>query len=249
MERGLDSGLGLVSLNDAIVESEVSRASAYRAYAGDDADPQVAFRAELLVTYIREDPLEERRRTAELISSETLKVIDTDDPVQLVHGVREILRLSYAGRIHSLADDPDWKIVGPSWAATALSDHAPRELVDAHRDGVVASAMYYVPLFQQMAVLGGLRLRAGLDWRTYALLSTSTVITASFFAGYHPELRAIMRPTGPGGELRPWSHAAVLVEGLVLSSFEPDPDAAASVDLGLWLARPDPADPDRPGPD
>lgn len=237
VRRGLDTGLGLVTLNDAIVESGVPRASAYRVFSAEDVDPQVAFRRDLLITYIDGDPLEERRTAARTILDETLVALATDDPRQLAAAVRESVRVGFAGTVAGLLDDPNWRIIGPSWAATALIDWAPEELVDAHRAAKVAEANYYIPLYRQVAQACGLRLRAPQTWETWALLVDSTITVPTFYARYHPELRVIDRATGPDGGLQPWSHAAVLVEGLVLSSFEPDPAATVHADLSTWLAR------------
>ncbi len=236
LERGLDTGLGLVTLNDAIIESGVARASAYRVFTNDDIDPQVAFRTELLIRYILADPIELRSEAAEAIVRQAAPGFETDDPVELATAMREAIRLGFAGNVVSLVEDPNWRIIGPSWAATALTDWAPEELVQAHREGDLASVRYFVPLYKEVCRACGLLLRPELDWTTFALLANSTAASASFYMKYHPELRVIMRPTGPGGEEQPWSHAAILVEGLALSSFVPDPDAAVSADLASWTA-------------
>lgn len=235
LERGLDTGLGLVSLNDAIVESGVARASAYRVFTDDDIDPQVAFRTELLIRYILADPIELRSEAAEAIVRQAAPGFETNDPVELAHHLREIVRLAFAGNVAGFAEDPNWRIVGPSWAATALAEWAPQELIDAHRAGTVHTAEYYIPLYKQVVAACGLRLRAEFTWQTMALLTNSTSTVASFYKRYHPELHKVMRPTGPDGELVPWSHAAILMEGLVLTVLEADPQAAVSADLSSWI--------------
>ncbi len=235
VRHGLDSGLGLITLNAAIVESGVPRASAYRVFDRDDLDPQVAFRTDLLITYIESDPLARRRAAAQAITDDVLDALQTDDPIALANALRESIRLGFAGNVVSLVDDPDWRIIGPSWATTALTDWAPEKLVEAHREGDLASVRYFVPLYQQVSAACGLLLRPELDWTTFALLANSTAASATFYVKYHPELRSIVRPTGPGGEDRQWSHAAVLVEGLAMTSFIPDPDAQVSADLSSWL--------------
>ncbi|MEL6983451.1 MAG: hypothetical protein AAFO29_13580, partial [Actinomycetota bacterium] len=92
VERGLDIGLGLVTLNAAIVESGVPRASAYRVFEREDADPQVAFRTELLVSYIESDPLAKRREAAQVIADDTLLALQSTDPVVLANALREGIR-------------------------------------------------------------------------------------------------------------------------------------------------------------
>lgn len=236
VDRGLDTGLGRVTLNDAVVQSGVARASAYRVFTKEDIDPQVAFRTELLISYINEDPLETRRPAAERIAADAMEAVRTDDPAEQAAALREAIRVGYAGTIAGLADDPNWQVVGPSWAATAFNEWAPEELMEAHRVGAIKNSQHFLPLYQQVSVACGLRIRAEFSWEVFALMAQSAAITGSFHRRYHPHLGATMRPTGPNGALQPWSHAAVLVEGLVLTAFEPDPDAALSADLSTWIA-------------
>lgn len=234
VDRGLDIGLGLVTLNAAIVESGVPRASAYRVFDRDDVDPQVAFRIELLISYIESDPLAKRREAAQAITDDTIAALQSDDPAVLAQALREAIRISFAGRVTDLTEDPDWQIIGPSWAATALNEWAPDDLVRAHREADLNSVRYFVPFYRLVSQACGMMLRPEMDWDTFALLANSTAAAGSFYVRYHPELRAIVRPTGPNGEDREWSHAAVLVEGLALTSFVPDPEAPVSADLSVW---------------
>ncbi|MGH1487995.1 MAG: hypothetical protein ACRBK7_01155 [Acidimicrobiales bacterium] len=235
VDRGLDTGLGLVSLNDAVMQSGVARASAYRAFGDEEMDPQVAFRTDLLISYINEDPLEIRRRSAEQITAEALVLLESDDPVELAMTLRETLRLAYAGDVAGYAEDPNWRVVGPSWAATAVNQWAPTELVDAHRAGNLKAARYFLPLYQHVSEVAGMRLRPEFTWDMFGLLVNSALIGASFHAKYHPELQAVMRPTGPGGAEQPWTQAALTIEGLTLTLFEADPKADVSADLSSWI--------------
>lgn len=235
VDHGLDFGLGLVTLNDAITLSGVPRASAYRAFTNEESDPQVTFRAELLISYVSEDPLRVRREAAQLIIDQASKTVATSDPVELATTLREIIRLSFAGNVATLLNNPHWRIVAPSWAATALNDWAPTELVDAHRASSTLSANYFIPIYKNVATSFGIRLRQGLDWEKMALLVESAPTVASLYRRYHPELRNIERPTGPDGKLETWSHEAMLVEGLILANSEPNPSAPVSADLTSWI--------------
>lgn len=232
--RGLDTGLGLVTLNDAIVESGVPRASAYRVYAEDDIDPQVAFRIELLTSYIEGDPLQSRREVAQAIADETLAEFDTTDPRKLAAALREIIRVGAGDNLASLSADPNWKIIGPSLAVTGLSDWAPEELVAAHRGAVMASIEAFTPLYKVLGKACGLRLTQPFTWEMMGLFAAQVAATVTFHSKCFPELQEIMRPTGPGGELQPWSQNAILVEGIVRLVSEPDPDAEVSADLSAW---------------
>lgn len=235
VDRGLDSGLGLVTLNDAIALSGVPRASAYRAFTNDENDPQVTFRTELLVGYVSEDPLRARADAATNVIDQALQSQDTSDPVQLATTLREIIRLGFAGNVATLLSNPHWRIMAPSWAATALNGDAPQKLVEAHRAASELSANYFIPIYKKVAETFGLRLRAGLDWQTIALLAESAPTVDSIYRKYHPSLHTIERATGPDGEMQTWSHAAILVEGLILANSEPDPEADVSADLKSWL--------------
>lgn len=233
-ENGLDTGLGLVSLNDAVQASGVPRASAYRLFENDELDPQEAFRIELLISYIEQDPLDERRDAMLGVLDSALTLLGSDDPVDLATGLREAIRLSFAGKLAPLADDPNWGVAGPSMAITAMNDWAPQQLVDAHRAGLLAHVRWQRPLLQAAISAAGLRLRPEFDWDAWGLLVASGPIAHSFLNRYFPDLNEIERPTGPDGELQVWGHAAMLAEGLARTTLEPDPDAPVSADLSTW---------------
>ena len=235
VERGLGTGLGLITLNDAVVESGVPRASAYRAFTDEDLDPQEAFRIELLISYIEHDPLEYRREAMLAVAELALAGLDSDHPVELAAGFREGIRLAFAGLTAPLQDDPNWRVVGPSLALTALTEWAPSRLVEAHRAARLASVRFQLPLYQAVIAAAGLRLRPEFEWESWGLIVGSGVIVESITHRFHPELSAVMRPTGPDGELQPWSQAALLVEGLALTTLEADPDATVSADLASWI--------------
>jgi hypothetical protein len=46
----------------------------------------------------------------------------------------------------------------------------------------------------------------------------------------------IERPTGDDGQLETWTQRSLNLEGLILTCFEPDPEAEVSADLSTWLA-------------
>lgn len=234
VRRGLDAGLGLVTLNDAIVESGVPRASAYRLFTSDETDPQVAFRTELLIAYIRDDPLQRRRDIAQMISDETLGFFDTRDPDQLAFALRELVRTVWGSNLEILLGDEHWRIIGPSWASTALTSWAPDELVEAHRQADQAAVDYFRSLYDQVSTMCGLRLRHPMTWDEFGLIAASATAITTFTSAYHPELRNIPRPTGPGGQDQMWTQAALMVEGLILSCMEPIPGADLVATLGRW---------------
>ncbi len=234
LERGLDTGLGLVTLNDAVIESHVPRSSAYRLYAVDDADPQVAFRLELLTALLEDDPLDDRRHEARHIAEDILQRLETRDPAQLAYALREIIRVAYNDNFLALLDDPNWKIIGPSLAATALTDWAPQEHIDAHRNAIHQGVAAFIPLYQTVATACGFKLREPFTWYQFALMASAATAIATFYATYEPDLNTIMRPTGPNHEMQEWSHNAIIVEGLARTMFTPDPDADTPIDLSVW---------------
>ena len=232
--RGLDTGLGLVTLNDAIVESGVPRASAYRVYAVDDADPQVAFRTELLTTYLEGDPLDSRRSAAQSLTEAALGAVEVTDEAELAYLLREVIRVGMSDNFESLMSDPNWKVIGPSMAVTALTDWAPDDLVAAHQSAITTGTSEFIPLYEAGASRSGLTLREPFTWEQFAIMASSSTTAATFFSKYFPDLNKLSRPTGPGGEMQDWTHSAVLVEGLARTMFVARPDAEVSADLTAW---------------
>lgn len=234
VQRGLEPGLGLITLNDAIVESGVPRASAYRLFASDEIDPQVAFRTELIIDYIRLDPLQRRRDIAQMVSDETLGSFDTNDPDQLAYALRELVRTVWASNLEILSNDQHWRIIGPSWASTAMTSWVPDELKDAHRKSDRTAVEYFRSLYEQVSLTCGLQLRHGMTWTDFGLMTGSATAVTSFTSVYHPQLRNIPRPTGPNGAEQPWTQASLMVEGLILSCLEPIPGAELVANLERW---------------
>lgn len=235
VERGLDPGLNLVTINDAIRASGVPRASAYRLFADHDADPQVAFRTQVVKAYVTADPMAERRAAMVDSTSNLLKNLGGHTPVEQARSLREIIRLTFLDARQFLVNKEALPVVAGSWAGAALAKSPSPEMVETFRSYSEARTFSYVPLWRQLSLECGLRLRDGLDWFTFALMARTAAAADWIGAGTHEELRDLPRPTGDNGSAEQWSLAGMLTEGLLLSCLEPDPAKEPNVDLTSWL--------------
>jgi AcrR family transcriptional regulator len=237
VERGLDAGLNPVTLNDAIRASDVPRASAYRLFAEEDADPQDAFRVKLVLSFVADDPLKPRREALVEIIADLLQELNGHSPAERASKLRQVVRQSLLGTRSLMAGDKGWAVVAPMWASTALSPNPSPEMVDSLRVWSRARTFTYLPIWKQLAADCGFRLRPGIDWLTFCTLVRSSAAMEWIGGANHPQLRRIQRPTGPDGALQDWSLSGIVVEGLLLSCIEPDPEAEVEVgvDARSWL--------------
>ena len=91
-----------------------------------------------------------------------------------------------------------------------------------------------LPLYRDMARLGGLRLRSGATWEEFARVTSAALEGVAMRHVVDAELSAIERATGPDGAQQTWNAGALIFESLFVSYFEADPNRVVSADLSTW---------------
>lgn len=233
-ERGLAPGLGRVTLNDAIERSGIPRSSAYRLYQGGDG-PLESYRVALL-SDVTEDFVStaERFEALESILVASRTKVDEPDPRALGAALREVIRVGIDANVMTWAKSTEWQAVSSAIIASASDGEAnvaDREMLTA---GILRLVRGVLPLYRDMARLGGLRLRDGVDWDEFARVTSAAVEGVAIRHVVDPDLLAISRPTGSQGEQQRWGAAAIIFEALFVSYFTADPEAAVSADLSCW---------------
>lgn len=233
-ERGLAPGLGRVSLNDAIERSGIPRSSAYRLFSGGPG-PLESYRIALLGD-VTSDFLDraERFEAVERTLFEHKAAIDAEDPVELAAALREIIRVGVEENLLSWATSTEWKAVGSAVlaASSAPGDH--EEDLRMLQAGVLRLVRGVLPLYRDMAKLGGLRLRRGASWEEFARVTSAALEGVAMRHVVDAELLAIDRTTGPDGAQQTWNAGALIFESLFVSYFEADPNRVVSADLSTW---------------
>lgn len=233
-ERGLAPGLGRVSLNDAIERSGIPRSSAYRLYQGGPG-PLESYRIALL-SDVTEDYLRtaERFEAIETIILEHKAQVQERDPVGLAQILREIIRVGVDANMMSWAKSTEWQAVSSAIIAASSEGADTEEDRRMLTAGVLRLVRGVLPLYREMAKIGGLKLHDGATWEEFARVTSAAAEGVAMRHVVDPELLTIQRATGPNGEMQTWNAAAVVFETLFASYFTRDEDIVVSADLSVW---------------
>lgn len=237
-ENGIGSGLAAVRLNDAIVKSGVPRPSAYRVFSQSELNPQEEFRAALLLDLLDdtgywEGSIPVVKAFEEVMLSEADK-FESDDPVERAYVLRQLIRL--VGQVGwDTHPDPKAAAFLGAVMSIVLNDEPPSPVVEGVRQVQQTTALAYASLYEGLMTLLGGRFRDG-----FTPVDLASLISMAFdqvwdgIARYGRDV-AIQRATGFEGENQAWTPLGITIEGLILATCEPDPDAEATVDLASWL--------------
>ena len=239
-ERGMDSGLGRVTLNEAISVAGVPRGSAYRLWTSPgDRKPQDLFRTELLVRLIKSGTAAESQMTFDVASTalqaQTEKIASRE-PSEMAQALRQVIRLGTAANLRSLESSTDWYVYLSSLASMHFvnDNEQVRELAEAHRAGEREATYRYIDLYKVLSTSFGLRLRTGYDWEHFAALAAGAAQGSALRFRFN-DWATVMRPTGPGGAVQEWTNFGVTFEALIILCFEADPESEGCAAIHQWL--------------
>lgn len=234
-ERGVAPGLDRVTLKDAIELSGVPRSTAYRLYEGGKGQLE-EYRADLLSDLDNSVMSEPAFEAVERVLEEHADELASKDPIALGRVLREVLRQAANNNIEATVASIEWRVFMSSLASLGTGDHNEPALEALFAEASAEFVERYGTLFDRLCTTFGLRVREPLTHEQLGLLITATVEGVALRQHLEPQLGAIMRPTGVNGEMQPWNAGAIAIEALVLTSFEPDPDAEVAADLMSWSA-------------
>lgn len=232
-DPGFAWGFAAVSFADAIRRSGVARASAYRAFNHHAYDPQESFRCEVLLELIRRTDVDREAVLGAIVSVDG--AIYGQSPEGKAAHFREIIRVGALAMRESNVSNHLLRAVEATRAGASVGGPPDESMVDAFRESLRRSRGAFVPVYRELMRAFGLRLRPGLSLDDVANIIVSLAATSVRDWSTQPETREFERPTGFRGEDTVWSINGVLLEGLILVAFEPDPDSESSADLTSWL--------------
>ncbi|MEM9135427.1 MAG: hypothetical protein AAF962_07170 [Actinomycetota bacterium] len=217
-----------VTFRDAIARAGVPRSSAYRAFDVEGMDPQDAF-THALIRRVSGPAIsgddQERDRGLDMMME-----LDDVDPEQLAWVFQEYARLAGADFGEAMMASSGARL----FTMALLSEQTP-ELQETVRD--VEEALGEDPLdgldVRPVLDLCGLRVIPSVgDWA-----AARTVLSVGLASFLQPAMAIEGRfadlPTGPDGDLQPWTLGGLLLMGFGLMTLEPDPEAEVSADLSL----------------
>ena len=231
-ERGPSIGLDRVSFAEAIERSGVPRPSAYRAFSDGEFEPQQQFRDELAMEIIEHCNLSDVSSTLERIAP-LFAEAERDDATStdLTRILRETIRLAASIYPCDMDGDPYFHMYVTLVAASRRREGA---LTSALRKVEATAAETSVSFYQPLAQTFGLRLRPGWTWESFAAAIASLEGGIYLLHDVSPFQGLMERPTGPDGEMQHWTLLGTLIEGLVITAFEPNPRMVVSAMPSEW---------------
>ena len=233
--RGVAPGLDRVTLKEAIELSGVPRSTAYRLYEGGKGQLE-EYRANLLSDLDNSVDIGPTMAAIELVLAEVAPLIESKDPVQLAVALREVLRMTVNTNVDSVVNSLEWRVYMSSLASLGTGMEADPDMTEAFRVAASEFGERFVEFFDHLATVFGLRPRDPLTLHDFGVLVSATIEGTALRQHVDPRLANMKRATGSNGELQSWNAAGIAIEGLLVTYFEPDPNAAVSANLGPWTA-------------
>jgi hypothetical protein len=155
-----------------------------------------------------------------------LESIDRSTPGGRWLGLSEVCRVGGAASLRALADSRSWSLWVGVWvlAVTSPPTERVRRIRQALLDGYGATTDLWSELYSAMLTHVGLRPRAPLTLRQFTVSVGALVEGCALRAGAERDQAAILRPTGPDGELQEWTLFGIGLEALAFQFLEVDPD-------------------------
>lgn len=226
LTRGVEIGLGQITLSAAIEATGISRASAYRSLADDDLDPQEFLRREVIVRVLNRDSRGATHRAiadavAEVLEAEAT-ALESADVGERTRAVRSLIRAGGAASYHAVAASTERAILIAAYGAlSSQAEHAPQWQKSALADGEREIARLFSELYSGLSLLVGYELRSEYTLSQFATAAAGLVEGISMRAGVSNDTDGLVRPTGRGGAPEEWTLFAVAFEGLYCQFFRP----------------------------
>ncbi|NNC80170.1 MAG: hypothetical protein HKN94_08465 [Acidimicrobiales bacterium] len=222
-QSGITSGLDAVTLDVCIAEADVPRGSAYRLFQVDEMSPQDAFRREVAITLLRELParlgLEATQDEFEALYAESREELASAGVTDRTQITRNMIRIVATESFRRIDASSNWLIYSALRTAAVSRSDDPG-LRQAVLEGEEYLIRRYSGLYKMIGDAMGLRLRDSYTYEefsicAYALNEGVANRLSSSFRRFDIE-----RPTGPDGDMQPWSLFGVAYEALVDQFFE-----------------------------
>lgn len=223
-ERGVDVGLGTISLSETIVRAGVTRSTAYRSLADDELAPQSVLHREvlnqLLTRYSRAD---NSHVLSDVLHEELTRQADnlaSDESARRSYALRSIIRVASNASYDMVVGLPQRSILTALYGALQSSG------VDDWRLEALRTGEREITSFQAEIYLGlvegfGFTLREPLTIEHFTSAVLSLIEGMAIRQGVNEHVETFERPTGLNGEMETWTLFAVTVEALIVGMFRP----------------------------
>ncbi len=227
-EQGLDVGAG--DLTFKRVFDHLERTTGVRltnaSVIGRVWENQDDYRTDVLVAIARTaDAGGELDRTVDALAP-MLEALDRSTPEARLAALCDVARIGGEAGMRARLDTREWSLWVGVWVLALTTPLTGRRsaIRTALLDGLEAVTDLWEQVFAALSAHLGIRLRAPLTMRQFAVLVSAMVEGSALRQGGDPELELFDRATGPDGSAQQWTLFGVCLEALALQFFEIDPD-------------------------
>ena len=222
--HGVRGGLDAVTLDAAILAAEVPRGSAYKLWQSESMSPQDAFRTAVVMEVFLMPATNGLPATSEFIEEELKRhaaLIADGTPAQMAWLARELMRTVGEHNFEQIDASQNWRIYSALRTGATTQPVVSPEVLDALREGEEYLIEQYSLLYEKISQLFSMRVREPFTVQEFAacLYSVNEGLAGRLSSNYRK--RGIPRPTGPDGEMQPWTLFSVAFEALVEFFWEP----------------------------
>ena len=218
-------GLDAVNLEQAVRDADVSRSSAYAAWANDERSPQENFQRSVLMHTIEDRKVGLEELTTRL----TALIEELHGTVTMRELMREIIREAADSNMEATTDSIGWKLAIALGATlhSAPEDQRDQELVEWMNESAVALREYTVErMYKPLTAAFGLKPRPQYGERAYELGEVCIAAVSDGFAmRYWLNTRSYLdgfeHHAIEGGEAK-WSMHAMIFEQIAEMLFVPE---------------------------
>lgn len=227
-DRGIDIGLGHITLADAIQVSGVTRSTAYRSLADDTLSPQDVLRRDVLT-----DMLSRHARDSNLVQVQAAvgaelerqaENLASSDLATRTAAFRQLIRIGTTASYREVAESSERSILAVAYGSLQSSG-ADDWRLEALTHGEAQAAVLFADLYSEFAGMVHHKLRDGYTMEHFATAGASTLEGLALRHGISDHLDNIERPTTGNGDPETWTLYGIIFESLFTTFFEPvDPD-------------------------
>ena len=225
VRSGLSLGLDAVNLEQAVRDADVSRSSAYAAWANDEYSPQESFQRSVLMHTI-----EDRKVGLEELTTRLTALFDELHGTMTIRKLmREIIREAADSNMAATTESMGWKLAIAMSATlhSAPADGRDEELVEWMNQSAIGLREYTVErMYKPLAAAFGLKPRPQYGERAFELAEVSIAAVSDGFAMRHwldtrSYLEGLEHHAIEGGEAK-WTMYSLIFEQVVEMLFIPE---------------------------
>lgn len=226
LEEGLGAGAEPLTFKRAFSRLEAERglrlthASVIRRVWENQAD----YRADVLASIALDDGLGEFEETVTTAAA-LLGSVDRSTPATRATGLREIIRVGAEASMRAFSESPQRSLWIGVWALATTPAPSPYQERVRHAllEGYDALTLLWEGTYRDLMAFFGYRLRHGFDLRTFTLAVGALAEGCALRHRVDDSFGNVPRPTGPDGDVQPWTVFAIGFEALADQFFEPEP--------------------------